>query len=266
MSHFNKRKYFLTLTIAFSAMSAMVVGCGDDDDDNNGGNAGSSGSGGSSSGGTTNGGVAGSAAGSQTGGTTTSGTGGTTGGTENTIAGAAGDTTVPPNNGGAGGTDIGDGGHENGGGTGPNDSGGAGAGPGPGPGNEGGAGGFAPGSAGAGGVGGEAFAGAAGSAGAGPTCTGLTMEQTASAATAHNHITVPGQAELQNLINEQDGPITWDLPTEYNHSHKITLTAGNVTTLRHGGEVEGVKSTGVTPPVPGTVPAHDHTYTISCDN
>ena len=253
-----KRKDFLTLTITFATLGAAAVGCGDDDDDSGGGSSGKSGGGaggnnaGNSSGGTgntagNNGGASSGKGGTETGGTEAGGT--EAGGAEMGGTGAGGGDGPGPGPGEAG---MGPGG------TGPVGGGGAGA--------EGGGGGSSGG--GSGGEGG-AFGGAAGAGGAGPQCEGVTMTHTASSiSVGHYHLATADADKnaLMAYINDDARGATFTLTVQgpSMHTHTITFTSEQITTLRSGGEVTLAPSSQPINAVGSTPPAHTHTYTIKC--
>jgi hypothetical protein len=196
--------------------------------------------------GTTNGGAKGGM-----GGTSTAGT--DSGGTETTKGGA----------------DLGGAGGEHDGGAGPRGPiggapvGGGGAG-GQGDGGEGGAMGGSGGALGLGGGGEEgAIGGSGGEGGAGPRCTGVTMTQTASEATLHDHLGDAEDRALRSYINDDHRPASFTLVVTgpNGQTHTLTLTAQQIETLLAGGTVTGAK-TG--PAMNPATPAHTHTYTIKC--
>lgn len=216
------RKQFISLVAASAAIGTFLQACGDDSTPptGTGGTGNTSGSGGSGAGGT---GMAGATG---MGGTGAGGTG--AGGTGSGGTGAGGT--------GAGGTGAG--------GTGAGGT---------------GAGGTGAGGTGAGGRGGTGAGGGSGGGGGGMCGTASIMHTSDN---PHTHI--PSDAtmlkmNLKMLINGNMSTMMFTLPKDglgQGHVHTITLTAAQVTTLKGGGMVTGIKSS--------MDEAHDHTYTISC--
>jgi hypothetical protein len=215
------RKDFLVVTVSTVATSALAVACGDDAVDNPGPTAGSGGGG---AGGTPSGGAG-------AGGTPTAGSGGKpNGGTSG--GGAGGKPAGGSGGGGAGGT--------SGGGSG-----------------GGGAGGTS-----GGGSGGTSGSGGGGAGGGGGMCGTANIMQTS--AEQHDHIPAdPTQLkmDLKMLINGNMATMEFTLPGEGqgNHTHKLKLTAEQVTTLKGGGMITGKVTE-------ADATGHTHTYTISCAN
>jgi len=124
-------------------------------------------------------------------------------------------------------------------------------------GGTGGSGGSA-GGTGGGGTGGSSGGGTGGSGGApGGMCGTAAIEHTSD----NQHTHIPGDAttlimDLETHINGATATMAFTLPQENDHSHTITLTAEQVTTLKGGGEVTGIMSS-----EDGN---HTHEYTLSC--
>jgi len=127
-----------------------------------------------------------------------------------------------------------------------------------------GTGGTGSGGTGAGGTGaGGTGAGGAGGTGAGGMCGSAGISQTATTSTGpHTHIPTDATAlmqlkmDLKTLINGTMSTMDFTLPMDVGHTHKIKLTAEQVTTLKGGGTVMGILST--------TDNSHSHTYSITC--
>jgi hypothetical protein len=238
------RKDFLALTITSVGAGAWLLACGGDDDD---GGTGGTGGGGPTAG---KGGSGGS------GGTGPTGSGGK-GGTGPTGSGGTGPTGSGGKGGtGAGGTGAGGAGGTGAGGAGGTGAGGAGAGGAGAGGMSGGAG-----TAGTGGSGGGSAGGGAGGMGGGMSCMDLEVEQT-DPATGHTHIPTgaAGDTFLQALAAHINGPMATMPFTEPSdgtpaHTHTITFTQQEITTLRGGGTVTRRSSMDN---------GHDHEWELSC--
>ena len=121
-----------------------------------------------------------------------------------------------------------------------------------------GGGGTGGGGTGGGGTGGSSGGGTGGSGGApGGMCGTAAIEHTSD----NQHTHIPGDAttlimDLETHINGATATMAFTLPQENDHSHTITLTAEQVTTLKGGGEVTGIMSS-----EDGN---HTHEYTLSC--
>jgi hypothetical protein len=106
------------------------------------------------------------------------------------------------------------------------------------------------------------MAGEGGVGGGGPACQGAAIAQTS--ANGHDHIpnNNPARAtfllDLTNHINGGSATMAFTLPQDGfpAHTHTITLTAGEVETLRSGGTVTGIVSSETN--------NHTHTYIITC--
>ena len=224
------------LALVLVAVGTWLSGCGDDEE-GTGGKGGTSGTAGNA------GAVTGGNAGSPTGGTGGSPTGG-----------AAGST-----NAGSGGTPMaGSGG--NGGGTG-GDAGSAGSGA------EGGAGMGGEGGIGEGGMGGTAgtTAGMGGEGGSTEaTCaTGDLSFMELDGMQAHDHLPITGmeRTAILGMINT-GAPLVFTTPEEGGtpHTHTLTFTAAQLTTLRNGGTIASIESSMGGP----AANMHTHTYSIEC--
>jgi hypothetical protein len=223
----------IQLALALVAVGTWVSGCGDDETAKGGGKGGSSGAAGAS-------GAAGS---------TTAGSGGTTAGSGGTAAGNAG-------NAGVGGTPVaGSGGTAGNAGSAGGGMGGVG---------EGGEGGM-----GEGGMSGTA--GTAGMGGAGGE--GGSTEQTCAnnalsfdeldPMQAHDHLPVLGMDRTTFVTMVNAGtPLVFTMPEEGTnpHTHTLTFTAGQLTTLRNGGTIASITSSMGGP----AANMHTHSYTIEC--
>jgi hypothetical protein len=139
------------------------------------------------------------------------------------------------------------------------EQGGQGGGPvGPGGGGEGG--GSVGGAGGAEGLGGSDVGGQGGVGGQG-TAMGCGSATLTHPAAGHDHIPTPATtffAQLTAHIDGDQSTMAFTLATEFGHTHTITLTEPQVTTLRNGGTVNGVVSS-----LGGNTP-HTHTYIVSC--
>jgi hypothetical protein len=246
------RKQFLALTLTMSSMG-MAAACGDDTTDfestgggGSGGKAGAGGSGGKNTGGSSAG-----SGGTPNGGTPNGGTpnGGTPNGGGAGNAGTAGSGGTP--NGGTSGSGPGGEGGETmvGGAGGADDMAGAGGG------------GADAGGAGAGGGGASGAGGDGGTAGepGGPSCAGAALA--GGETNGHDHVPNGNDAkavyfaQLTAHINSAQATDTFMTFSEGGHQHTIKLTSEQVNTLRSGGTVSGVATTGGT---------HTHIYTLSC--
>jgi hypothetical protein len=229
----------IQLAIAFVAVGSWLSGCGDDE---------------KSSGGGGKGGTSGTAGASGAAGSTNAGSGGTT-------AGAAGNAGAGIS--GAGGTPGGSGGVA--GSAGSAGMGGVGEG---GEGGEGGVGdGGMSGTAGTGGMSGTAgMAGAGGEGGATtPTCASADLSFNELNSTQnHDHLPVGGmnRTTLLSMINT-GMPLVFTMPTDgmTDHTHTITFTAGQLTTLRNGGTIAMITTSMGGP----AMNMHTHTYSIECE-
>jgi hypothetical protein len=236
MLRFNKfgHQGSVQLALVLIAVGSWLSGCGDDDSSGGkgGGKGGTSGTAGNA------GAVTGGTGGSPTGGAGGSPTGGAGG---STTAGSGGSPT-----GGAGGA-----------------SGAAG--------NAGSAGSGAEGGAGMGGEGGIGEAGMAGTAGMGGEggsteamcATGDLSFMELDGMQAHDHLPVTGAERTAILGTINTGtPLVWTTPEEGGtpHTHTLTFTAAQLTTLRNGGTVASIESSMGGP----AANMHTHTYSIEC--
>lgn len=88
------------------------------------------------------------------------------------------------------------------------------------------------------------------------------MMQTATTGDGHTHIPTDAtdlmklKMDLKSLINGNMSTMAFTVPPDApaGHTHKFTLTAAQVTTLKANGMVTGVITDG----------QHTHTYTITC--
>jgi len=227
------------LALAAIALGTWLSGCGDDEE--GGGNTGGKGGKGGTAGNAGNAGaVTGGAAGSVTGGAGGSPTGGAGG----SPTGGAGGTPMA-GNAGAGGATGGSAG-----------SAGSGA--------EGGAGMGGEGGIGEGGMGGSAGMGMGGEGGSGDAmCATGDLSFMEMSMQAHDHLPINGMARTTILGMINTGmPLVFNLPDDgtNTHSHTLTFTAAQLTTLRNGGTIAMITS-GMGGPA---MNMHTHTYSISC--
>jgi hypothetical protein len=110
---------------------------------------------------------------------------------------------------------------------------------------------------------GQAGQGGEGGTPTSPLCVsaalGITQVST-TAVNAHDHLPIAGASRttLLDLINT-GAPLTFTTPTDGNnpHTHTITFTAGQLTTLRNGGAL----GTNITSSMTN---GHTHTYAFEC--